>query len=504
MSQPEALRHRRARAFVIAAVLALFGCSFAAVASSASSRAAKTASPPVEKTAVEDGSSAVDASAASAPAGGSDASESAAAEGEAIVDDDAAAATSTSVPSSSTTTSAPSTTQSPPRPATGAPSAAPALQLPEVTPPPVPAGPVYDVPTSIDPTGSVDVTAELLAFIASVPDGSIIRFPAGATYRAEGSLRIENRNNLVFEGNGATVIADSTADRNRRHWWFVGGSNITIRDLGVRGANPNAGTSEAAYVASLEAQHGFEFAGVIGVLLERARVTDVYGDFVYLGPGAGRWSQNVVIRDSHFERNGRQGVAVTGARDVLITGNFISHTRRATFDLEPNGSGWGASNIQIVGNQIGPGRLLFVAAVGSPSGLVSDVLVKDNTLSGRAMNITVGGAPLPAELRRSNFVVVGNRSDTGWGNPGGSLMSFSGIDGVVVSGNVQPLQRGRGNAGVGVTYSCDVRVEGNTFTNAIEELRQDDWSCDPNAEWRTLTREELIRRAAEQGIELHI
>ena len=49
------------------------------------------------------------------------------------------------------------------------------------------------VPSSIPTDCSRDVTAALLAWIATVPDGSTLEFTANACYRVDGTLRIRNR-----------------------------------------------------------------------------------------------------------------------------------------------------------------------------------------------------------------------------------------------------------------------------------------------------------------------
>jgi hypothetical protein len=161
---------------------------------------------------------------------------------------------------------------------------------------------------------------------------------------------------------------------------------------------------------------------------------------------------------------------------VLITRNYIGETRRATFDIEPNGATWGAANIAITKNTIGPGRLLFLAAVGSPLGPISNVRIEENQLVGRSLNMKVEGATEGTRLR-SGFRIANNHSDRRWGNAGGALMNFIGVDGLEVVGNVQPLQAGRGNAAVGTTASCDVSVHSNDFPNAAEELRASASSC---------------------------
>ena len=118
------------------------------------------------------------------------------------------------------------------------------------------------MPKSINATGRVNVTDRLQRFIDRVPDGSVIRFRRNGRYRAEGSLFVSHRNNLVFDGNGATVFATIGGAKDRSQFWIKDGSTIVFRDLNVRGANPKGGTSEGAYNVEQETQHGFRFEGV--------------------------------------------------------------------------------------------------------------------------------------------------------------------------------------------------------------------------------------------------
>jgi hypothetical protein len=327
-------------------------------------------------------------------------------------------------------------------------------------------------PTSIDATGATDVTMQLKGFIAGVPDGSTISFPAGARYRIDGSLIIEGRNNLTFEGNGAEFFATTEADRNRRHWWIRNSDGITIRDVVVRGANPNAGTGEAAYRSDREAQHGFDFAGVKNVIVEKVTVTDVYGDFVYIGRDKSGWSKQVTVRDSHFERNGRQGIAITAGEDIKIERNKITQVRRSTFDIEPNTSDWGARRVTISDNDIGPGRLSFLAGHGA-AGPVEDIMVVDNRLSGKVMNISFKA---PSAQRRANFSLIGNVSNKAFGSPNAAV-TIEGFDGVTIRDNVLPLDAGRNMTAVQLKASCDVVVTGNQFTNAAQEVKTDGYDC---------------------------
>ena len=316
--------------------------------------------------------------------------------------------------------------------------------------------------SGIDPSGTQDVTAALQAMIDGLPDGSTLKFASGGRYRIEGTLHVKNKDDLTIEGNGSLFFATTTGDRTRSQWSFEGGSNVVVRDVVVKGANPQAGIGETAYVASLEAQHAFNIWSTHGIELDHVTATDVYGDFVYIGQQAGGLATNVYIHDSTFARNGRQGITVTGGYGVRFVHNTITDTRRATFDLEPNGSAWGAINVDIEDNVIGPGRLNLLSAGGS--GPVVDLTFSHNLIH-RGAPMAVGDA---LGGRRGPITIIGNVATASWGSSAGSaLLRFSHIDGLTVTGNTLPLQVGRGDLGVKATDSCQVAVADNTFADAV-------------------------------------
>lgn len=326
-------------------------------------------------------------------------------------------------------------------------------------------GRVAGVPASIAGDCSADVTVGLQAWIDATPDGSTLVFTPGACYRIDGTLRMFDRNALTFEGRGATFrpgtdgreLPPSWA-RTRSQFSFIGGSNITVRNVVVRGANPAAGLGDAAYVAELEAQHAFVIGQVQGMLIERVQTYDVYGDFVYVGPGTRR----LTVRDSTFARNGRQGWTVMGGEDIVFDHNSISDTRRATIDMEPLDPGALARRITFSNNEVGVGRLFFFAnqGVAAPT---EDISIIGNHLHGKSLTINVQ----PTSGIRSRYRVIGNTSDDERSQSGGGVMWFQHVVGVEVRGNVQPTQPDRGISGVAVSASADVTVTGNEFRNAV-------------------------------------
>ncbi|MGZ4734746.1 MAG: right-handed parallel beta-helix repeat-containing protein [Acidimicrobiia bacterium] len=325
---------------------------------------------------------------------------------------------------------------------------------------PAPAGAtaaVATVPASIPSDCSRDVSAELVAWIASVPDGSTLQFTPQGCYRVDRTLTIRNRHQLTFEGNGATFRAFTSGRelppseaRTRSMFSFWQGSNITVRNTIVRGANPNAGVGDNAYVAALEAQTAYVVGGVQNMVLDHVEAYDVYGDFVFVGAA----TNNLLVKNSTFARNGRQGWTING-QDIVFEHNNIRMTRRATIDLEPSSVTSIARRVTIRNNTIGVGRLYFLANVGLAAP-TEDISVIGNTFVNKTMTIRVN----PPSGTRSRFRVIGNTSNKPMD---GSAMVFNNVLGVEVRDNIQPMQRGNGSSGVSIKNCRDVTVTGNWF-----------------------------------------
>ena len=314
------------------------------------------------------------------------------------------------------------------------------------------------VPQSIDATGRADDTKALQAFLNRVPNNRVIQFRRDGRYRIEGTLFLRNRHHLTIDGEGSLVFATTRAGRNRAQWWITDGSQIVFRNLAVKGANPHGGVGEDAYVPKLANQAGFHFEGVDGAELDHVRVTDVYGDFAYLGRDEHKVpSRNVWIHNSTFLRNGRQGIAVTAATNVIVEDNHFDDTRRSTIDLEPNAHSWHVTNVFVLNNTVGKGRLLFVASHGQ--GPVNNVVISGNRLLGHPLTIDV--LP-PGKKRRSNWVVTNNVSNTVVRS---RPMRFAGIDGLVVSGNTQRVTGKQ--PGVVIAGDCGAHVSGNQFGSGV-------------------------------------
>lgn len=159
------------------------------------------------------------------------------------------------------------------------------------TPKPAPAG--ISVPSTINSTGATDVSAALISFVGSVPDGSTIVFKAGGVYRLNAALKFAHRHNLTFEGNGATLKAGGgTTEASSLFWlgsYLGGNTGIVIRNFTLVGNS----TTPGVYQGGREGAHGVLVDDGSTIDVSDITVRGVWGDCVYVGG----WADAVSFHD---------------------------------------------------------------------------------------------------------------------------------------------------------------------------------------------------------------
>lgn len=310
----------------------------------------------------------------------------------------------------------------------------------------VPVGQVYEIdaltaPWNNQATGATaDQTASIKAQIAAIPDGvpgapNIIRFPVGKSqgkYFTQGDLAnnargingavlFRNRHHLIIEGpsptDPATFYTVSPAvpygaqislnqQSERRHFWFQGCTNITLRNIRVEGSNytmalslangsppfwlggpDSGGTSKTrGYKDCWEAEHAFAFDGCDSIVFEDCQGSDIWGDGLYLGSYGVKGTTNfhggpeehVNETSLQFIGMGRQGIALSRCADVKILdftlGSAGVLNRRAGLDLEPVLT-WIVERVEIGHFRVYMGNMTGIAARGSYK--VDDINIHD-------------------------------------------------------------------------------------------------------------------------------
>jgi len=265
-----------------------------------------------------------------------------------------------------------------------------------------------------------------MSFVNSVPDGSTIVFKAGGVYRMDAALNFAHRHNLTFEGNRATLRANGgTTEASSLLWLGGGNSGIVIRDFTLVGNSPRPGV----YEPGREGAHGILVDGGRAIELTGITVRDVWGDCLYVGS----WASGIWFHDSTCASSGRNGVAVVAGRNITVERVTFDESGYSTFDIEPNVDDQGASNVQFLDNTAGTWTNSFLSADGAAGSVVRDVTVSGNTVTGASLLTVIDLA------RRQNITFTNNRSSV---TAAGPVLRFAHIDGLTVTGNIQPLSSG--------------------------------------------------------------
>jgi len=351
----------------------------------------------------------------------------------------------------------------------------------------VPGPTVSFVPGSIDRTGHLDVTVALNAYLAGVPDGNTVVFPSRARYRIEGTLSLENRTNLVIEGQGATFFAATNGlarsvpgcdrrssvcrypNRTRSQWSFSHDKNIVVRDVNVVGSDMHPGPL-GIYDPALEAQHAFNIVGASRIVLDHVSARNVWGDFVYVGAAYVRpryvTSTDVLVKNSTFRGSSRQGWSITNGERIVFVNNSVDAARRSLIDIEANASSDRIAYITIRNNRLGSSRFCTLTNYGAPAVEHDFVIAHNHMIDSRAIKICVQAS---RGARRSNFAITGNVGDVAGQGRNEPMVNIAYVDHVTVKGNVQHFSDSswpwRGSPQAPVTSKCSsVVVTANSFT----------------------------------------
>jgi hypothetical protein len=324
----------------------------------------------------------------------------------------------------------------------------PAVPPPLIRPFPAPVTThAVTVPTTIDATGSSDVSDALMSFILSVPDGSLINFPSAGIYRIDKAVDFAGRRNLILDGNGCTLKYTSVTGTTEEYslWRDMGGgSDIWIRNFVLIGSSPYPGIFTPG-----DSPTGGEWQ--YGVMVESDRfevsgctISKVWGDGLHvtgfhdvLGYHSTHTPSDIWFHDNHVISAGRNGLSVIQGKNVLAERNAFDKVGFDTFDVEPNWYFESSTNIIFRSNTAGTFGSVFFGLGGSHTASVLDgIIVDGNIVTDGSLKTLVdnGGA---ARMARVVFT-----NNTGMVAAVGPLLQFMQVDDLTVTGNVQPLASG--------------------------------------------------------------
>jgi hypothetical protein len=243
-------------------------------------------------------------------------------------------------------------------------------------------------------------------------------------------LGVSSRTNLTLDGNGATLRSNGNASGGSTLITVYRSSGTTIRDFTLIGNSPTPGV----YSTSGEQAHGIRIYDSSGTDISGITVSAVWGDCLYIADA----SNGVQFHDSRCVSVGLMGVGITSGRNITVERVRFDSIGYGLFDIEPNLASEVATNVVFRNNTAGvlnqaPGKRFFFGANGAAGSSISNVTVTGNTISGSPLDTYV------TEARRSAIVFTTNTSGVPASGP---VLHFAHVDGLTVTGNVQPLSSG--------------------------------------------------------------
>jgi len=311
------------------------------------------------------------------------------------------------------------------------------------------------------------VDAEVNRFLAVVPNGAVVRFPAAACYAHDGSFEIIDRHGLTIEGSGSTFRAVTKGTMCRATWRIVSGSDITLKDVTVRGINDTGfeGPRREDWC-----QHGYSFESVQGARLLTSSAFDTAGDPIAVGPDprGGDYclvppNRNILIDHFHGQNSGRT-LGITHADGVTFQRSYLSDIYDNAIDIETDEDCESARNIRILNNRLGRYRFALVAYTGAEKeGRGGGIEIVGNVTEAEPITCfpAIFVKPGADAIRRNNIVIRNNSLKTLSDGINISQMRHGRVEGNTVSKNY---------AGCGVDDRSVVRINASEHINVFGNI----------------------------------
>jgi hypothetical protein len=281
---------------------------------------------------------------------------------------------------------------------------------------------VFNVPTSIDRTGSSDVTGALFSWIASVPNGtstkrSILQFNGG-TYRIDGQLSLASRSFLTFDLNSNTTFKWNAPQNDGLRLLLLSNCASMIIRKGALTGTYVYPTSGSGLVDALQHMHAID-VDRSSVDVTSMHISGFYGDGIdYTNEAGTSVASSGTVSGCDIRQVGRNAVSCVCADGVIINGNHIQQTGYWGVDVEPNaGQSAPCRNVQVTSNTWGTqggttSRRWFGIA---PNAAVSGVTVTGNQILSRDPSVWInynGNGVLSTTFRPQNVSFSNNTCDT--------------------------------------------------------------------------------------------
>jgi hypothetical protein len=370
-------------------------------------------------------------------------------------------------------------------------------------------GTVYEVPATIDPTGTREVSTDLQSWLVNtVRSGTedrpnVIRFRPGGRYWVDYTIVLRKQaggipavmwrdlpkftlDNVRIDLNGSTLeqrttrpyaLGTTVFDPRKKYGdpiLFTGGATgVEITNGTIAGP-----IKFAAYQPRYEEWAGIKVSGqrsddlrVHGIWIHDLSIHHVFGDFIRISANTSKGEPvtDVLIEDNVMNVAGRHGLVLNGGTNMVIRRNDIRNAARIDFDAEPTAA-QGFQDVAITGNTGNASPLGYFQLSAPARATATNLQFLGNTITNGNFRVKVSGGKVDP---RDCFVFAGNR------NVGTdeytislaykSLIRVAYWDGVTIRDNFDRVRASGKVTAVDLEGSLNTLVTGNTWVNALDD-----------------------------------
>lgn len=180
--------------------------------------------------------------------------------------------------------------------------------------------------------GKADDTQAIKSAISSLDGVATLHFPAG-TYLVSEDISLVS--NMTLEGEGNNTIIKRVGNGLDKYDVISckGIENVTIKNIHIQGDRNEHTTTEGEWGMCIG------LYGTKNINIKDCKLTDAWGDGVYVGTGTGPCN-NTVVDNCFIDNNRRQGISVINSDVFIVRNSIICNTNgtlpESGIDFESN------------------------------------------------------------------------------------------------------------------------------------------------------------------------